>query len=552
VTIERAEASPAAAELRRAHPGATVRDAAFDVLRALGLTTIFSNPGSTEVPFLAGLPDDLSFVLGLHEGAVVAMAAGHALGRQAPALALLHSTPGLGNAVAALATARANRAPVVTVVGQQDRRHLALDPFLAGRLHGLAGEYPVHAEQPARPQDVPGALVRAYHEAQTHRGPAIVIVPMDDWLAPAGEPYETIGPARVIRSHGADPAAVEALAALLDQAESPAIVAGAGSDGAAGWAGLTALAEKLACPVFQEPFGGQAGFPQDHPRFAGHLPARRARLRETLAPHDVVLVAGTHAFRQYPFDPGPLVAEGTKVAVLTQDPAEAHRSPADLAVIGDPAATAAALAEAVDPREAPPPAPWRPEPPSPPTPGEPLRAGHVLQALADRLPRDAMLLEETPSSRPELHARIPATAPYGFISAMGMLGFALPAAVGLKLARPERPVITVTGDGSSLYQILALWSAATYGAGALFVVLVNGGYAIMDRLAERTGSHGPWPRVETVDIAAMARAQGCEALEIATHDELLARLDDVLPGLADRRTPLLLAVRVAQDDTFDP
>ena len=135
---------------------------------------------------------------------------------------------------------------------------------------------------------------------------------------------------------------------------------------------------------------------------------------------------------------------------------------------------------------------------------------------------------------------------------MGMLGFALPAAVGLKLARPERPVLTVTGDGSSLYQILALWSAATYDAGALFVVLVNGGYAIMDRLAERTGSHGPWPRVDTVDIVAMARAQGCEAVAVTTHDELLARFDEHVPALADRRTPLLLEVTVAQDETFDP
>ena len=117
----------------------TVRDATFDVLRRLGLTTIFSNPGSTEVPFLAGLPGDLRFVLALHEGSVVSMAAGYALGRGAPALVLLHSAPGLGNAVAALATARLNRAPLVVVVGQQDRRHLALDPFLAGRLDGMAG-----------------------------------------------------------------------------------------------------------------------------------------------------------------------------------------------------------------------------------------------------------------------------------------------------------------------------------------------------------------------------------------------------------------------------
>ena len=133
-------------------------------------------------------------MLALHEGSVVAMAAGYALGRGAPALVLLHCTPGFGNAVAALATARLNRAPLVIIVGQQDRRHLALDPFLAGKLDGLAGEYPVWTDQPARAQDVPGAIVRAYHEAATARGPAIVIVPMDDWTAPAPEPHEIARP----------------------------------------------------------------------------------------------------------------------------------------------------------------------------------------------------------------------------------------------------------------------------------------------------------------------------------------------------------------------
>src|SRR3954471_1971088 len=199
----------------------TVRDATYEVLRRLELTTIFSNPGSTEVPFLAGLPDDLRFVLALHEGSVVGMAAGHALGRGSTSLVLLHSTPRLGNAVAALATARLNRAPLVVIVGQQDRRHLAQDPFLAGRLHGLAGDYPVWVDQPVRAQDVPGALVRAHHEAETGRGPAIVVVPMDDWLAPAGEPHEVFGAQRMLRGGGADPQAVEALAALLDGADAP-------------------------------------------------------------------------------------------------------------------------------------------------------------------------------------------------------------------------------------------------------------------------------------------------------------------------------------------
>src|SRR5205807_4291576 len=185
----------------------TVRDAAFDVFRRRRLTTLFSNPGSTEVPFLAGLPDDLRFVLALHENAVVALATGYAIGRGEPALAVVHTTAGLGNAVGALATARVNRAPLVVLVGQQDRRHLAFEPFLAGRLAGLAGEYPVSVEQPVRAQEVPGAIERAYHAAATHRGPALVVVPMDDWDAPAEDEREDAAAGRVLRAAAAAPEA---------------------------------------------------------------------------------------------------------------------------------------------------------------------------------------------------------------------------------------------------------------------------------------------------------------------------------------------------------
>src|SRR5919197_4892336 len=185
-------------------PAATVRDATLDVLRDLHLTTIFSNPGSTEIAFLTGLPDDFRFILGLHEGAVVGMASGLAIDRGEPALALLHTTAGLGNAVAALATARVNRAPLVVVVGQQDRRHLVFEPFLAGRLHGLAGAYPVSTEQPVRAQELPGAIERAYHAASIARGPALVIAPMDDWDAPAEGEREDAAAARVVRGTAAD------------------------------------------------------------------------------------------------------------------------------------------------------------------------------------------------------------------------------------------------------------------------------------------------------------------------------------------------------------
>ena len=546
------ESASAAAGQASRHEGATVRDAAFAVLRERGLTTLFSNPGSTEIPLLAGLPDDLRFVLALHEGSAVGMATGWAIGTGAPALAVLHTTAGLGNAVGALATARENRAPLVVLVGQQDRRHLVRTPFLAGRLAGLAGDYPVSAEQPVRAQDAPGALDRAWHEAVAGRGPALVVVPMDDWHAPADDRPERAAPATVLRTPAAGAGDVAALAGLVAEARSPAIVVGAGADDPVAWEGLVALAERLGCPVWQEAFGARAGFPQDHPRFAGHLPAARRWLRAALGGHDLVLVVGAAAFRQYAYEEGPLVEPGTCVAVVTDDPAEAHRSAAEIAVLAAPAAVCTPLAAAVPARDGSAPPPREPPaPPEPPRGDEPLRAGHLLAALAERLPGDAVLVEEAPSNRPELHARIPARRPLGFLSAaMGGLGFAVPGAIGLRMARPDRPVVAVVGDGASLYGVQALWSAAHYGAGVLVVILANGGYAVMDRLAEREGVPGPWPGFAGIDLAAMARGQGCPARRVERHDDLVAVLDEVVPGLRDRTEPLVLEVAVAPDPDF--
>jgi benzoylformate decarboxylase len=529
-----------------------VRDAAFEVLRERDLTTVFANPGSTEVSFLGGLPDDFRFVLALHEGPLVGMATGYAIARGVPSFVLLHTTAGLGNAVSALATARVNRAPLMVLVGQQDRRHIAFEPFLTGRLDGLAGEFPVWFDQPARAQDVPAALARAYHEAQGGRGPALVVVPMDDWLAEAETEREPAAAGRVLRGRGANPDAVAELADLLEQARTPAIVVGAGADDPDTWAALADLAERLGCPVWQEAFGARAGFPQDHSSFAGHLPAGRSRLREALAGHDLVLTVGAAVFRQYQYEPGPLVGDGTRLALVTADPAEAHRSPAELALVAAPAAVCRALAEAVSERATARTEPMRrPAAPEPPADGAPLSPGHVLAALAERLAPETVLVEEAPSARPELLQRIPARRPLGFVAAaMGGLGFGIAAPIGLRMALPERPVVAVIGDGAALYGIQSLWSAARYEAGVLYVVLNNGGYRVMDRLAEGAGEPAPWPSFESIDLSAMARAQGCEARRIATHAELTEALDEVIPGLAARRTPLLLETMVAADPTF--
>jgi benzoylformate decarboxylase len=531
----------------------TVRDATFDVFRRLGLTTIFANPGSTEVPFLTGLPDDIRFVLALHEGSVVGIATGWAIAADRPALVNLHTTAGLGNAVGALATARVDRAPLVVLVGQQDRRHLALEPFLTGRLGGLAGDYPVWVDQPSTAQDVPGAIARAYHEAVTARGPAIVIVPMDDWAQPMTAAGPIAAPAQVRRRPGADEATLAEVAAVLDGAASPLLVVGAGADTAGTRAALVALAERLGAPVRQEAFGGRAGFPQDHPNYQGLLPAARGRLRGALEGHDVVLVVGAPVFRQYPYEPGPFVADGVTIVEISQYPAEVHRSPADLAVLTDPEVFCAALAERVISRE-PSGRPARAVPTVPPPgPGEPMRAPHVFALLAERTDPDTVIVEETPSTRQLLEEMVPAREPLGFLSAaMGGLGFGLPAAIGVRMARPDRPVVAILGDGSSMYAVQALWTAANYGVGTLFVVLANGGYAIMDKLAERAGGKAPWPSFPEVRLSALATALGCPARRIGSYEELLEVLDDVLPRLRTMDAPLLLDVDVAPEREFNP
>jgi benzoylformate decarboxylase len=529
--------------------GRTVRDAAFDVMRRHGLTRIFGNPGSTEISFLTDLPSDLEFVLGLHEGSVVGMASGYALARGEPAFVNLHTAAGLGNAINAIANARDCRAPLVILVGQQDRRQMAFEPFLTGRaLERLAGEYPVWRQLPSRAQDVPGAIARAYHEAKAARGPALVVVPMGDWLEPADEAAAG-SPTRLLRPHSVSPSQVHELADLLADAEAPALVVGAPEFD--DWDAVVALAERLNCPVWQEAFTRRVGFPQDHRLFAGHMPWQRRLMHDVLSAYDVVLTVGTNAFRAYIYDePVGLVEPSTRVAVLTGEPAEAHRSPCDLAVVAPVGEACRALVEALPERTAggnPPEPVRRPAPLAPPVAGEPLRPGHVLDALSARLPDDALVVEECPSSQPELYQRLPIRAPFGFLStANGCLGFGLAGSIGLRMGLPDRPVVAVLGDGSTMYAVQALWSAARYEVGVLLVVLANGRYAVMDALARRAGGAAAWPAFESVDLGAIARGLGCPTVRVETHSELVSTLDDVLPGLAARREPLLVEAVVGE------
>ena len=538
----------------------TVREITFELLRRHDLTRIFGNPGTTEVPLLVDLPEDLEFVMGMHEAAVVAMATGYALASGAPQLVNLHTAPGLGNAINAVANARDLHAPLVIVVGQQDRRQIEMAAFLTGRaLERLAGDYPVWSSLPVRAQDVPGAIVRAYHEAIARRGPALVVVPMGDWREPM-DPAATTGPVAVVRPATVDSGQLDPLVDLLATAESPALVTGAGTDTPAGWAAATQLAERLSAPVWHEAFCGRAGFPEEHPLFAGHLDWHRAAIRRTLSDYDLVIVLGTKAFQLYILDDTePVLGASTRVVVITEEHEEAYRSSCELAVVASVAPVCAALAQALPQRSSQ--TTTRPAmrgpaigrvvdvPAADAAEDAPLRAGDVLAFLAERWPADGVLVEESPSSRDEMLRRFPARAPLGWLSnGNGGLGFGLGTATGVRMAAPQRPVMAIVGDGSAMFGIQALWSAVYYRVGVLLVVMSNGQYGVMDMQARSRGAPSPWPQFTGLDFTAIARGLGCDAISVARYDEMAAALGPALAGLADRSEPLLVEARIAQVD----
>src|SRR5918996_673627 len=216
----------------------SVREASFELFRAHGMTTMFGNPGSTELPMLPDLPDDFRYVLGLQEAVVVGMADGYAQATGRPALVNLHTAPGVANAMGAIFNAQANHSPLLITAGQQTRPHITLQANLTNRDAALLPRPLVKwSYEPPRAEDVPLALSRAAHlAALAPRGPVFVSVPMDDWGAEVDSAYASHAIDRSLDGRRApDPAPIDALAAWLAGAERPALVAGPDIDAAGAW-----------------------------------------------------------------------------------------------------------------------------------------------------------------------------------------------------------------------------------------------------------------------------------------------------------------------------
>jgi benzoylformate decarboxylase len=530
-----------------------VREAALDLFRAHGMTTMFGNPGSTELPMLKELPEDFTYVLGLQELVVLGMADGYAQASGRVTHANLHTAPGVGNAVGGIFNAQANKSPLLITAGQQVRAQITMEANLTNR-DAILGPQPYvkWSHEPPRAVDVPQALARAIHHASLPpRGPAFVSIPMDDWYAEADPDLSVHAIARTVGGRSApNPESLEELARRLAEARNPVMVAGPDIDASGGWEAAVALAERQRLPVWATPApgGGRLGFPESHENFLGILPPAIGPASEALAGHDLVLVVGTSVFPYYPYIPGPLLPEGASLVHLTCDPSEAARAPVGTALVGDVGLALARLLELVGPSDRSLPEGWAL--PGPPQEGEPLSGGAAMAALAEVWPEDAIAVVETPSSTIALRNRLRLSRPDSYyFSSSGGLGFGIAAAVGVQLAEPQRPVVCVLGEGSAQYGITALWTAATYRVPVTFLVLRNEEYMILKWFGEFEQAPGvPGLDLKGLDVAAVAEAYRVPSVEVTTREQLTEALATAIPV---EDGPRLVQVPVASGMWFE-
>jgi benzoylformate decarboxylase len=493
------------------------------------MTTIFGNPGSTELPMLAEFPDDFRYVLGLQEAVAVGMADGFAQASGRPTHVNLHTAPGVGNGMGAIFNAQANHSPLVVTAGQQVRAHITMQANLTNRdATRVVHPFVKWSFEPPRAQDVPQALARAIHTASlSPRGPAFVSLPMDDWTEEAEPESQHVVERTSAPRSAPDPDAIRSLAERLEGASNPVLVAGPDIDASGGWDDAVALAERQKLPVFASPApgGGRLGFPEGHPLFQGVLPPAIGPVAETLKGRDLILVIGSSVFPYYPYIPGPLLPEAAALVAITSDPDEAARAPMGDVILADPGlALRALLAEVGEANRA------EPTPLPEPSAGDetdPLTPTMVHSTLAQVFPDDGIVVLESPSSTLALRnqLRLSRSGSYYF-GAGGGLGFGLAAAIGVQLAQPDRPVVCVLGEGSAQYAITGFWTAAAYDVPVTFLVLQNEEYSILKWFAdveEVTGA--PGLDLPGLQVTQVAEGYGVSSKRVAGRDELHGALE---------------------------
>lgn len=495
---------------------ADVREAFYRVLRHHGVKAVFGNPGSNELSFLTGLPGDLPYYLALQEGAAIAMADGFAQASGTTGFLNVHAASGTGNAMGCLTNAAASHTPMVVLAGQQARRYVPVESMLTNvDPTKLTDPLVKWSGEPLRPQDGPALLSKALMLARSSpRGVVYLSIPLDDWSRPADEPALTHLMARsvegtpVVRS-------LDEVVEALDHAETPVLVLGPGADTDEGFEAAVALADKIGIPVWTAPSAPRAPFPTRHPCYQGILPSAAGALAARLRGHDVVLCVGAPVFRYHAPSQADFLPSGTRLYAITDDPGEAARAPMGRILVGDPGDALVRLVGLCGRNDRPLPGSRLFAEP------EPFTAEAILDAVDQGKPANAMIAFEW-TSADLIRDRLTLTRPKSlFYPAAGGLGWGLPAAIGLSLARPDRPVIALIGDGAMHYTPSALWTAARHHVPVTFVICDNHRYRALEQFADLLGvPRGDYLDLGGIDPLAVARGYGIESHHAETLKDL--------------------------------
>ena len=546
------------------------REAFLALLESEGVTHLFGNPGTTELPIMAALPERpaITYVMALQEALVVAMADGYSRASGSLSVCNVHVAPGLGNAMGSLYNAQWMGSPVIVTAGQQEQGHGLTEPMLYAPLVPIAQPLVKWAVEVTRLRDLPRIVRRAAKVATTPpTGPVFISLPGD--VLNEQEALELGTPTRVDTAGRPGDAALDRLADRLLAARRPLIVAGheIATSGALGEA--AAVAELLGAPVYQQTVCDGAHFLSEHPAFMGALTRDQREVRDTLSACDLMFCIGSDVLRMSVYSDVDPMPDGLAVVQIgLRDREMGKNYAAEIALRADVKETLAALAPVVERKRGAEGARkaaaavaalrgsnWSAK-------REAIRARALAGAgvepmppdlamlrIVDALPRDAVIVEEGILSARALPGLFPfrdAKAFFGLGS--GGIGFAMAGAVGVQLALPDRPVVAVVGDGSAMYSIQALWTAANAKLPITYVIADNGGYRIIkERLKSFHGVErytGMEFKDPPIDFTGLARAMGVPATRITDPD-------DLGPAIAEstrRNGPTLLDVVV--DDGF--
>ena len=520
-----------------------------------GVRHIFGNPGTTETPLLDSLPafPQLDYVMALHEGVAISAASFYAQASGRPTVANLHVAPGLGNGIGALYGALKANSPVVATAGQQDTRMRLAGPLLGHDLVAMAAPVTKWSVQIERADEIAPILRRAFKVAtDTPKGPVFVALPID--VLEQETSVEATAPDRLWRATAPDPAGVAELASRLLKSQSPAIVSGDDVARAGATGALVALVEQIGASVWFEGLRHHASFPTGHPNYRASLPGDAAQVRKALDGADLILLLGGPFFEDIWHTHGGHIPAGATVIQIEESPERlAFNNRLDAGLVGDLAVSLAALNDAVragatpefnaaaqrrnaalvelraEEREAYKARlekSWNREPTSMPRVAAELRRG---------LPDNVVIVDESITASLDL-ARAFDYRGFGdyFGGRGGGIGQGLSGAIGVKVAMPDRPVVAISGDGSAMYSIQALWSAAHHKLAIVFVVLANREYRILKHNVDvwrknfEAGTQHPYQQMDLtgplLDFVHLAAGMGVEAARVERADEIAPAL----------------------------